>query len=100
MPLSLDAVLAHLEARLRTSTYEDRSGNGLLVRGRSPVHRLGAARNTSFVTIDAAIAGRVDLLLVHHASWASIDLHLHDTKTERLGAANISLYASREKSSV
>jgi putative NIF3 family GTP cyclohydrolase 1 type 2 len=96
MPLGLDAVLSHLEARLRTSTYEDRSGNGLLVRGRSPVQHIGAALNTSFVTIDAAIAGAVDLLLVHHASWSSIDLHLHDTKMERLRAANISLYAAHE----
>src|SRR5262245_33611940 len=96
MPLSLDAVLADLEARLRTSTYEDRTGNGLLVRGRSPIQRIGAALNTSFVTIDAAIAGAVDLLLVHHASWASIDLQLHDAKMERLRAGNISLYAAHE----
>jgi putative NIF3 family GTP cyclohydrolase 1 type 2 len=96
MPLSLDAVLSHLEARLHTSTYEDRSSNGLLSRGRSPVQRIGAALNTSFASIDAAIAAGIDVLLVHHASWPSIDLHLHDAKMARLRAANISLYAAHE----
>jgi putative NIF3 family GTP cyclohydrolase 1 type 2 len=96
VPQNLDSVLAHLETRLRASTYDDPTGNGLLVRGRSPVQRLGAALNTSFVTIDNAIAAGIDLLIVHHASWASIDLHLHTLKHDRLHAAQISLYAAHE----
>jgi len=54
---TLDELLAHLETMLRTSTYADATGNGLLVRGRSPVRCIGAALNTSFATIDAAIEG-------------------------------------------
>ncbi|MEP6591578.1 MAG: Nif3-like dinuclear metal center hexameric protein [Gemmatimonadota bacterium] len=89
-------MLTHLEARLRTSTYDDRTGNGLLVRGRPLVQRLGAALNTSFVTIDNAVAAGVDLLLVHHPSWPSIDLHLHPPKLDRLHATQLSLYAAHE----
>jgi putative NIF3 family GTP cyclohydrolase 1 type 2 len=96
VPQTLDTVLTHLEMLLRTSSYDDPSGNGLLVRGRSPVERIGAALNTSFVTIDNAMAAGVDLLLVHHASWSSIDLHLHDVKLDRLRSAQISLYAAHE----
>jgi putative NIF3 family GTP cyclohydrolase 1 type 2 len=96
LPSSLDDVLAHLEATLRTSSYDDRTGNGLLVRGRPEITRIGAALNTSFTAIDAAIAADVDLLIVHHAPWESIDLDLHGVKLERLRAAHISLYAAHE----
>jgi len=93
---TLDELLAHLETVLRTSTYADTTGNGLLVRGRSPVRCIGAALNTSFATIDAAIERGVDCLFVHHAPWASIDLDLHAPKLERLRKAGVSLYAAHE----
>jgi putative NIF3 family GTP cyclohydrolase 1 type 2 len=93
---TLDDVLSHFEMVLRTSSYDDETGNGLLVRGRSSVRCLGAALNTSFATIDAAIASGVDCLFVHHAPWASIDLDLHAVKLDRLRAAGISLYAAHE----
>jgi putative NIF3 family GTP cyclohydrolase 1 type 2 len=93
---TLDELLAHLETMLQTSTYADTTGNGLLVRGRSSVRCIGAALNTSFTTIDAAIERGVDCLFVHHAPWASIDLDLHAPKLERLRQAGISLYAAHE----
>ena len=93
---SLDDVLSHFEMALHTSTYDDPTGNGLLVRGRSSVRSIGAALNTSFATIDAAIARGVDCLFVHHAPWASIDLDLHTVKLDRLRVAGISLYAAHE----
>jgi putative NIF3 family GTP cyclohydrolase 1 type 2 len=93
---TLDELVAHIEAMLQTSTYADSTGNGLLVRGRSPVRCIGAALNTSFATIDAAIDRGVDCLFVHHAPWASIDLDLHAPKLERLSKAGISLYAAHE----
>jgi len=93
---TLDELVAHIEAMLQTSTYADSTGNGLLVRGRSPVRCIGAALNTSFATIDAAIERGVDCLFVHHAPWASIDLDLHAPKLERLSEAGVSLYAAHE----
>jgi putative NIF3 family GTP cyclohydrolase 1 type 2 len=93
---TLDELLAHLETMLQTSTYTDTTGNGLLVRGRSSVRCIGAALNTSFATIDAAIERGVDCLFVHHAPWASIDLDLRAPKLERLNQAGISLYAAHE----
>lgn len=93
---TLDDLLSHLEATLQTGSYDDPTGNGLVVRGRSPVRRIGAALSTSFAAIDAAINAGVDFLFVHHAPWASIELDLYSAKLERLRAANISLYAAHE----
>jgi len=93
---SLDELIAHFEVMLQTSNYDDPTGNGLLVRGRSSVRCIGAALNTSFTTIHAAIERGVDCLFVHHAPWASIDLDLHALKLERLREAGISLYAAHE----
>jgi hypothetical protein len=47
---SLDELIAHFEDMLRTSSYDDPTGNGLLVRGRSSIRCIGAALNTSFAT--------------------------------------------------
>ena len=93
---TLDELIAHFETMLHTSTYDDSTGNGLLVRGRSSVRCIGAALNTSFATIDAAIERGVDCLFVHHAPWASIDLDLRAPKLERLRREGISLYAAHE----
>jgi putative NIF3 family GTP cyclohydrolase 1 type 2 len=93
---SLDELIAHFEDMLRTSSYDDPTGNGLLVRGRSSIRCIGAALNTSFATIDAAIDLDVDCLVVHHAPWASIDLDLRAPKLQRLQEAGISLYAAHE----
>ncbi|MBA3558961.1 MAG: Nif3-like dinuclear metal center hexameric protein [Gemmatimonadaceae bacterium] len=74
----------------------DATGNGLLVSGRPLVARIGAALNTSHAAIAAADASAVDLLLVHHAPWAEIDLHLREGKIARLRELGISLYAAHE----
>lgn len=96
MPRPLDDVLAYLERALGTSSYDDRTSNGLLVHGTASVHRLGAALNTSLATIDTCVAANIDFLFVHHAPWASIELDLYATKLEGLKASNISLYAAHE----
>ncbi|MEP6832367.1 MAG: Nif3-like dinuclear metal center hexameric protein, partial [Gemmatimonas sp.] len=93
---TLDAVQTYLDRRLNVDRESDRTGNGLLVRGRNVVHRIGAALNTSFAVIEAAAKAHVDVLIVHHAPWAEIDLHLHEQKLARLHSFGISLYATHE----
>ena len=96
VPHTIDAIAAYLDRRLDVGQETDRTGNGLLVRGNRRVQRIGAALNTSFAVIDAAASLQIDLLIVHHAPWAEIDLHLHERKIAKLRALGISLYAAHE----
>jgi putative NIF3 family GTP cyclohydrolase 1 type 2 len=96
MPHTIDAVEAYLDRRLNVGAETDRTGNGLLVRGTQQVQRIGAALNTSFAVIDAAASQHIDLLIVHHAPWAEIDLHLREQKLAKLSSLGISLYAAHE----
>ncbi|MDZ4278356.1 MAG: Nif3-like dinuclear metal center hexameric protein, partial [Dehalococcoidia bacterium] len=50
--------------------------------------------NTSFASIRGAAEAGAQLLLVHHTTWASIDLHLKDEKEEALRSAGVSLYGA------
>ncbi len=76
MPHTLAAVKHYLDKRLDVAAHADRTGNGLLVRGRPSIGRIAAALNTSFETIAGAAKAGADLLLVRHAPWTEIDLHL------------------------
>ena len=96
VPHTIDAIEAYLDRRLDIGPDTDRTGNGLLVRGSPNVRRIGAALNTSFAAIDAAEAQQVDLMIVHHAPWAEIDMHLRAPKLAKLSALGISLYAAHE----
>ncbi|MDQ6669377.1 MAG: Nif3-like dinuclear metal center hexameric protein [Chloroflexota bacterium] len=73
---------------------ESELSNGLLLDTGLPVHRIAAAVNTSFAATNASQAAGAGLLLVHHATWASIDHQLRARKEAALRAANISLYAA------
>ena len=92
----LTDVVQYLDALLDVAAEEDREGNGLAIEGRGEVRRIGAALNTTFHSIDAAAAAEVDLLLVHHAPWSYIDLHLRAAKLARLRERGISLYVAHE----
>ena len=89
-------VRAHLDQLLKPGSSSDPEGNGLILGGPVDVRRLGAALNTSFWAIDAAAAAQVDLLLVHHAPWSQIDLHLRERKLARLSERGIALYAAHD----
>ncbi len=86
----------HLDDRLRIAEFDDRTGNGLLVRGRPVVSRIAGALNTSFAAIAAAAGAGAELLFVHHPPWAEIDLGLRAPKLARLESLGISLYAAHE----
>ena len=96
MPSTLNEVQQYLDRRLAVGEQADRSGNGLLVVGREVVGRIGAALNTSRFAIESAAIAGVDLLLVHHAPWQEIDLHLRDAKLALLQRHGLSLYAAHE----
>jgi putative NIF3 family GTP cyclohydrolase 1 type 2/ribonuclease HI len=88
-------IAAYLDALLNAAAFRDNEPeNGLVIDGRQPVTRIGAAVNTTFAAIDAAAAAGVQLLLVHHTSWPYIDRSLHDPKMARLRELGISLYCA------
>jgi len=96
MPQPLHIVRQYLDRRLCVDQQSDATGNGLLVKGTRDIHRIGAALNTSFAAILAAAHADVDLLVVHHAPWAEIDLHLRDRKLAAVESHGMSLYATHE----
>lgn len=67
-PADLECVLQFLDDTLQIPRFPDYEGalNGLQVEGSRPVLRVGAAVDASVAVIEAAEAGAVDLLLVHH----------------------------------
>jgi putative NIF3 family GTP cyclohydrolase 1 type 2 len=94
---SLELIREHLDRLLSTwHLRPDLEGDGLIVAGKPQVRIVGAALNTSFHAIKTAAAAQVDLLLVHHAPWSVIDLHLRDQKLQLLENLGISLYATHD----
>lgn len=83
--VALDRLAGYLDDLLAVSKYEEgEASNGLMVDSGQPIRRLAAAVNTSFESIRGAAAARANLLLVHHTTWASIDLHLKEEKETAL----------------
>jgi dinuclear metal center YbgI/SA1388 family protein len=66
----------------------------LLFRAEPGVSKFAVAVSTSLTTIVGAAKTGAQLLIVHHPSWAAIDLHLREEKLEMLRTAGISLYAA------
>jgi putative NIF3 family GTP cyclohydrolase 1 type 2 len=88
-------VAAYIDGLLRVGDYEEgEPSNGLMVDAGRPVTRIAAAVNTSFRAIAEASAAGAELLLVHHTTWANIDLGLKKEKEARLRAAGVSLYGA------
>ena len=97
--VELDQIAGYLDALLEVARYTEAHANTLLVgweeagRGRK-VERVCAAVNTSMAAIAHAERTGAGLLLVHHAAWPQIELHLTGEKEERLREANIALYVA------
>jgi dinuclear metal center YbgI/SA1388 family protein len=69
MPIiSLAAVERYCDRLLRTKEIGDYDGaaNGLQVANRGTVNRIAAAVDASLATVKLAIAGKADLMIVHH----------------------------------
>jgi dinuclear metal center YbgI/SA1388 family protein len=66
--VNLDELVRYLDEYLCTATTPDYAGalNGLQVQGTRPVRRIAAAVDAAQATVERAIAGGADLLLVHH----------------------------------
>ena len=97
--VELEALLQFLDETLGTSAFPDYDGaaNGLQVEGRRLVRRVGAAVDAGTLTIEAAVAGGVDLLLVHHGIfWEGLRplTGRRYRRIEPLIRAGVALYSS------
>lgn len=93
--VALPEVVAYIDELLDVATYaEEEPSNGLLLDAGRPVMRIAAAVNTSFASIRGAEQAGAQLLLVHHTTWQSIDLHLKAEKEDALRQVGISLYGA------
>lgn len=70
-PVALDAIVAHLDALLRTTEVPDFSPavNGLQVANSGRVSRVAAAVDYSRAAIEGAVAAGASLLVVHHGMF-------------------------------
>jgi putative NIF3 family GTP cyclohydrolase 1 type 2 len=93
----LDRVVSHLDGLLNVAQFSDANRgeiNGLLLSADCPVSHFAAAVNTSFASVEETRRAGAELLLVHHPSWANIDLHLKPQKEAALRKAGVTLYGA------
>lgn len=95
----LDDIGRHLDAVLRTAEVPDYDGamNGVQVEHLGPVTRCAVAVDASLPTIDAAIANRANLLIVHHGLfWGGAQPFRGRVfqRVRRLVAHDVAVYAS------
>lgn len=64
--VSLQTLLGYTDELLSVGDYQDYCPNGLQVEGRDEVRRIVCGVTASQALIDAAVAAKADLLLVHH----------------------------------
>lgn len=93
--IPLTQIIDYLDSLLEVSKYDEgEPSNGLMVDAGRAVSRVAAAVNTSFASIRGAALAGAELMLVHHTTCASIDLHLKTEKEEVLRAHGVSLYGA------
>lgn len=97
--MRLDKLVEYLDAYLRIGEIEDAPSalNGLQVESAGSVERIAVAVDACQATIDAAVAMRADLLLVHHGLfWGGLET-VTGRRWRRLRpllAHNVAVYAA------
>ena len=95
--VKLQELLGYTNGLLNIDQFKDYCPNGLQVEGGELVGRIVSGVTASQQLIDAAIAERADVLLVHHGYfWRGEDQSIRGIKRKRIQAllaANISLIA-------
>ena len=67
----LESILYFIDSELGIPEFPDYETalNGLQVEGTGPIRKIGAAVDAGVQTVEAAVAGAVDLLIVHHGIY-------------------------------
>jgi dinuclear metal center YbgI/SA1388 family protein len=91
-----DELVSFLDQYLGTHEHSDYSDNGLQVEGAETVERVSYAVDASVATIDAAVAGGAQFLIVHHGLFWGKPLRIvgpHRRRVATLLNGGCSLYA-------
>jgi len=95
--MNRDELVAFLDEYLQVSAYPDKSSNGLQVEGKETVERVAFAVDTTLRTIERAIMGKADMLIVHHGMiWGGLDYitGIHYKRLKALIENGLNLYAA------
>ncbi|MBN1698768.1 MAG: Nif3-like dinuclear metal center hexameric protein [Spirochaetales bacterium] len=93
--MKIEEITSYLDSLLEI-TGEKHNNEGLTIRGRKNVSKIGVSVNLSFSVIEKAINEHIDFLLTHHANWESTDAEYVKSKRTRLLQYNISHYFAHD----
>ena len=94
--MNRDALVSYLDDYLGVRAAQDTSDNGFQVEGADEVSRLAFAVDTCQETIEGAIAGGAQMLIVHHGLFWGKPLRIvgpHRRRVKALLDGHCSLYA-------
>ncbi len=95
--MNRDELVAFLDEYLQVSAYPDKSSNGLQVEGKEEVDRVAFAVDTTLRTIERAVNGKADMLVVHHGMiWGGLNYitGIHYKRLKALIENGLNLYAA------
>jgi len=95
--MNRDELVSFLDEYLQISAYPDKSSNGLQVEGKETVERAAFAVDTTLRTIERAVKGKADMLIVHHGMiWGGLDYitGIHYKRLKALIENGLNLYAA------
>ncbi|WP_297550494.1 Nif3-like dinuclear metal center hexameric protein [Thermococcus sp.] len=95
--MNRDELVAFLDEYLQISAYPDKSSNGLQVEGKEEVERVAFAVDTTLRTIERAVKGKADMLIVHHGMiWGGLNYitGIHYKRLKAIIESGINLYVA------
>ncbi|WP_099209520.1 Nif3-like dinuclear metal center hexameric protein [Thermococcus henrietii] len=95
--MNRNELVAFLDEYLQVSAYPDKSSNGLQVEGKDEVERVAFAVDTTLRTIERAVKGKADMLIVHHGMiWGGLNYitGIHYKRLKALIENGLNLYAA------
>ncbi len=95
--MNRDELVAFLDEYLNISAFPDKSSNGLQVEGKAKVERVAFAVDTTLRTIERAVKGKADMLIVHHGMiWGGLGYitGIHYKRLKAIMEGGINLYAA------
>ncbi|WP_457742579.1 Nif3-like dinuclear metal center hexameric protein [Thermococcus sp.] len=95
--MNRDELVAFLDEYLQISAYPDKSSNGLQVEGKETVERVAFAVDTTLRTIERAVKGKADMLIVHHGMiWGGLSYitGIHYKRLKALIENDLNLYVA------
>lgn len=95
--MNRNELVSFLDDYLQVSAYPDKSSNGLQVEGKAEVERIAFAVDTTLRTIERAVKGKADMMIVHHGMiWGGLNYitGIHYKRLKALIESGLNLYVA------